>query len=521
MLMITNQWKRISAARLCAAGLCIVFILWFFLPSAGQTAAAQQEPGQQDLTYEVSVRAQIVPIFAVDAKGNPVYDLKEEDIEFYVNGKPAEFETFMGFTFEEEQGKDPGSGKAKPSPERINFIILDSVMTDSFGMKRGKEVAAAIVETSGANDAFIILESSQLIGFSYVIGPEKDKKKVVSAIKKISRARAARSFNANVLPESVSGRILSAGTKSNEAEMNNRMLALENIDVEMGRKMYEKEVAIFSYALSQLKYALKTITLPKNIFIISGGLQKKALKGIPTAGMRNSERYVENHTINFFKFLKNAAIAVNYGGSMLYLVNPQRVDKVDNNDSLKYMAELTGGKCFYGSNVENILEQVKNTTSAYYELGYYPDQHTADKVKITLKCKRKGIKLHTINYSERSKPYKEMPLFQKKLFALNVVTGGSWSRMVGKVEQTSYKKLHSPDEKTKLIEIKIPDEQQNSESDIFVMNLDPDTLKAAIAVKTKVLGDKETISIPLQKNRNQFVVLVEPAKTHCVFAEVK
>lgn len=206
---------------------------------------------------------------------------------------------------------------------------------------------------------------------------------------------------------------------------------------------------------------------------------------------------------------------------MLYLVNPQRVDKIGNNDSLKFMAEVSGGKCFYGSNVEDIVQQVKNTTSAYYELGFYPEQQTKDKLKIKLKCKRKGVTLHTINYSERAKPYREMPLIQKKLFALNVVTGGSWSRMVGKVEQTSYKKLKSPTAQTKNVRVKIPVELRNRESDIYVLNLDPNTLKAAIAVKTKILDEKETIAVPVQKNRKQFVVVVEPTKTRCVFTPVK
>lgn len=511
---VKNLKRKKGRATMSAVSLGIILVFWLFFTAVGQTAAGQQEPGQQDLTYEVSVRAQVVPVFAVDAEGNPVYDLQEDEIEFSVNGKPAKIETFRSYTFDEDQGKGAAVDKEKPSPDRINFIILDWVMIDGYGMRRCLEIATKIVEGSGPNDAFIALVGARHTGLTYVFGPEKDKEKITAALADAftRRVEYTSKFNINMRPghkkrRRHTYRSLTTISGSNEADLRERKIELANIENEVGLKEYESVVAVFTDALAQLKYALKTITLPKNVYLFTGGLHKNADTGMLT--------------IRYYDFLKKAAVAVNYGGSMLYLVNPNRMEDIQMNDALKFMAEVSGGKSFYGSNVENIVTQVRNTTSAYYELGFFPDQHTKDdKLKISLKCKRKGIKLHTINFSERPRPYKDMPVIQKKMFALNVITGGSWSRMVGKVEQTSYKKLDSTNENTKNIEVKTPPELKNRESDIYILNLDPKTFKATIAVQTKVLDEKETISVPVEEGKEQYVVLVEPMQTQCVFTGI-
>jgi hypothetical protein len=42
----------------------------------------------KELKYEVAVHAQIIPMFAIDSLGNPIFDLKKEDLELWVNGNP-------------------------------------------------------------------------------------------------------------------------------------------------------------------------------------------------------------------------------------------------------------------------------------------------------------------------------------------------------------------------------------------------------------------------------------------------
>jgi len=139
------------------------------------------------LHHEVQVSAQVVPIFAVDSKGNPVYDLKEEEILLYVNRKPYKILQFMNYQLEEETEALEKKGETKREiirkvPERVNFIILDGISNSMSGVRNTKRLAVGIVKSGSPGDSFVILKASPRTGLKYVIGPEKNKTKLTSGI---------------------------------------------------------------------------------------------------------------------------------------------------------------------------------------------------------------------------------------------------------------------------------------------------------------------------------------------------
>ncbi len=56
--------------------LVFLFLLLFCTLDLPAQAQVQDKDDQERLEYHVSVETQLVPIFAVDKKGNPVFDLK-------------------------------------------------------------------------------------------------------------------------------------------------------------------------------------------------------------------------------------------------------------------------------------------------------------------------------------------------------------------------------------------------------------------------------------------------------------
>ena len=86
-----NRWVILSLSLLFT-------LVTGILPLPGQN----NEPQHDALTYDVAVSAQIIPIYAVDKKGNPVFDLKQEDIELYINGKLQKLLFFSNYQVEEE-----------------------------------------------------------------------------------------------------------------------------------------------------------------------------------------------------------------------------------------------------------------------------------------------------------------------------------------------------------------------------------------------------------------------------------
>ena len=144
--------------------------------------------------------------------------------------------------------------------------------------------------------------------------------------------------------------------------------------------------------------------------------------------------------VTYLRFLEEAAKEINYGGSLFYLINPLKQKKRGRGSDLKFMADAAGGKFISGTGMNDIVTQVKNSTSAYYELAFSPPPSAAGKKsRIEIKCKRKGVELTTIAHSEKERPYRSMKNMEKRMFVLNVINGGSWSRMTASVKQVKYK----------------------------------------------------------------------------------
>lgn len=499
----------------------IIFVI--LLLTLAIVAPAQQ----QKLEYEVNVRALIIPVFAVDAKGNPVYDLKADEIQLLVDGKPFEIAQLTPFTVAEQTAAPTAAKKTAvltvTPMGRISFIILDSLANDRRGLKRAREIANGIINKSPEDDAFVILESNPEAGLKYIMGPETDKKKLTRTIKEIklfagagykTKMRKAIGIDASgarsvELPkEPVSDGSLEGNSRTQEYR---RWMYKKNMQKqETMREMYLKAMRRFAYSLVQLKYALKTIVQPKTVYLISGG--------VPA-------HHLEHNVLRYYDFLDKSAVAINQGGSLLMVVNSVQPKRAGAGETLKFMAEKSGGKYFAGSDLNKVISRVEKHTTAYYELAFYPGAKSKDNVRINVKSKRKGVSLATVNHAERGKPYSKMKKLQKKLFALSVVTGGSWSRIVGQVNKIKVKKVKGTNVSgnAKTVSVKLPPTLAGHKLDIFTINLDPLTMNSNIHLSTQSAGSENflRIKIPVELKKDQYLVIVEPEKTLCVYNLIK
>jgi len=124
------------------------------------------------------------------------------------------------------------------------------------------------------------------------------------------------------------------------------------------------------------------------------------------------------------------------------------------------------------------------------------------KVDIKLKCKRKDVKVNTFKQTERSKPYFNMDPMEKKVFALNMVTGGSWSRIKGKVVRIKYKKSKSKkpgNDSALTIDISLPEKMKNRQLDIFAIQMDPRNRKVDISMANRTVDHQVELTIKKRK----------------------
>lgn len=503
---------------------CLAYILSFGL-IPGQTNQFEHDP----LHYDVQVTAQVIPIFAVDKNGDPVYDLKEEELELYINKKPYKILDFISYQVTEEAekkgdikerqiqtvtsktGEGQRKGKIKKkSPERVNFIILDGISNSKSGVRNAKKLAIDIVKSAGPTDSFVLLQATPYTGLRYLIGPEKDKAKLIRALDSIYK-------NPDwvmLVPYLAASRTMSRDMAGTEFISSlRRMSSAELADSRLG---YNKQLRQFNKTIREFKYALKTIRFPKTVFLVSGGI-------LALAGDINYYDQFRYNLLKYYNSMKQAAIDINKGGSLLYLVNPIP-ETLKIKRALSVMSSVSNAKCVSGRDVKEMVKQLKHNTAAYYQVAFSHTPELGENFKIKIKCKRKGVRLNTLEYGEKAKPYAVMPKLQKELYALNVVTGGSWSRMVGKVKPTVYRKLEETIKKKKLIKkinVTIPRELREKKLDIFILNVNPATLKADIKLDQRMV-DRENLDVEIeaQKEKVQYIVIIEPEKTHCIFTQV-
>ena len=238
--------------------LFISFVFLSFLP--GQV---QEKSDKDELSYEVSVDAQLVPIFAVDKEGNPVYGLKQEDFELYTDGKLVEIISFDYYSLKttENTGKIPETQppvqppvKPEKSPERLNFIIIDSIASNRTVLKPAIEVVKRIINSASPGDGYVLLESRCDRGIDYLIGPEKDKTKLFAVLNHIENSFLGRQTN---IARSDAQLMMTAGYNQSQRNKKfglSRELALINLNTAMGmakaeQKNYINDIRVFSSSI--------------------------------------------------------------------------------------------------------------------------------------------------------------------------------------------------------------------------------------------------------------------------------
>jgi hypothetical protein len=277
------------------------------------------------------------------------------------------------------------------------------------------------------------------------------------------------------------------------------------------------------------------------VFLISEGIAKAAFKDlkepeeVPEYGnfqsaFRKTEKRVneeaEAREMRFFEDLQKIVKAMNEGGSVLYTINPGKFrhdEEASGEMSLKYLAHESGGQYIAGGDVKKIVKKVKKTTAAYYELAFNAAPDLGKNVDLKIKCRREGIKINTFKQTERTKPYYRMESVEKKLFALNMVTGGNWSRMMGKVVRIKYKMLRnekSGSDTFVMIEVPLPKKMKDRKLDMFLVQIEPKTKKAHIELLTQAVKERANFIIRKGKNTREFFVIIEPVFAYCIYNQV-
>ena len=161
-----ERWSKISIIFLC-------FVLCLCI---GLFAQETQKQKDERLKYKVDVKVLLIPIIAVSSKGEPVYDLKQEDIELFINGKLTKIQYFHSYEFEDreiiEEVKKERAKPVEKKKERVVLVIMDCMFNSKTGFRRTKEITENLIRKGLSGDQFVILQNHAIAGLKYLAGSE-------------------------------------------------------------------------------------------------------------------------------------------------------------------------------------------------------------------------------------------------------------------------------------------------------------------------------------------------------------
>lgn len=528
-----NKRRRPLSRITAAAGMLLFFL--------GAFAFAQEQPEQDAIEHEVSVRRALVPIFAYDKKGNPVEDLKSEEIQLFVNGKLMKLTDMNRIRFnsqEEVPVVNEKTGEITYEPKylqrRMVFIVLDSMYNSFYGLRKAKKLARELVENDKLGTEFVIMESTLYGGLRLMGGPEADIDKLKKYIGKVSKT--------------------SPDEREDDYDVTIRNPAVRSTQnwnklSDTSNRIHKKQQTKFYLDfLAQLKYSLQSITRPKLVVLLSEGFSETLFYEV------NSE---VNKSLNFdpevLQRLNHLVEEINAGGSVVYTVFTGRLKayrkRINNStqgetegeaaweelgftlddmdlpiSSLTDIASLqtisggTGGKHFEGSTKE-VVNKVQTMTSAYYELAFSPDKDAGKSMRIKVKSTRKDVRIDSMVRIFTREEYKDMEKIQKKVFALNLLLGRQWAHVMATIDRVRFTQ---PGQEEAHIRVDLPPSLQGRSLDIFMVSYDDNFQNPDVMLKKrKMTTDTVTINYKRYKNSKAlYFLIVEPNSTRCLYNRI-
>jgi VWFA-related protein len=403
--------------------LALIFLMVSFLYS-------QQE--HEKIVEEVSVDWWQVPVFAVDKSGNPVTDLEQGDIQVQLNGRQIPGFTLHKRSFSvikrEKEKKDemPAAKQPPIQKNKVLFFLFDRSLSSETSIKRAKNIAKKIVAEAVEDVRFVVLTIDAFAGLVYVgEGSGSNKDRLLKLLEKEVKEKQNKRI---VDPSEIMVNIETAKIGGSKYSEGDTVLFKENIS-----KYYKRKSMGFFYSFEAFYFFLNSIADNKFIYFFTEGMSNSILaSGGSLAGNRGM----------YYYYFRQLADYLSRSGALVFIINTMGVDQYHSNvtqtqltentaatiselpgeDSLRFLTRESGGAYLEGTHGK-IVERLENMHRAYYEISF-PDlpQLKGTARKVSIKSKRKDIKIHSLHALEKRKHYTQMNPVEKEILVVNLVT---------------------------------------------------------------------------------------------------
>ncbi|MGA7795225.1 MAG: VWA domain-containing protein [Candidatus Acidiferrales bacterium] len=405
-------------------------------PAAQQKGAQQPASGQSGYVLKVTTRLVTLDLIATDSHGNPVRDLKPEDLQIFEEHKAKQkIEHFEYFEKMAGAGAPGGSNSAIRKPANVlsnqfpldqlkippTVVLMDSLNTQTANQQQGRAHMIQLLRTLPPETPVAVF----LLGSSLRIlqGFTSDGRLLRAAL---DRAVAGATVEedplldtqntSSYIQNATAGVVGNLGLQSQLGEVQN----FEKEEYGMTVDLRAKETL---GAMAQIGQYLSGIPGRKNLIWVSESFPFSIAPdpdtgNNPFAGLRSyadqvklvanvlTDVQVAVYPLDVRGLQANQSLSASQdinltqnrmtGPAMAGRLNQEDTDLLQAQGTMEELAQDTGGKaCKNNNDLSGCLMTALKDSSSYYEMSFYPQKVNWDGRfhKIVVKTSRPGVKL--------------------------------------------------------------------------------------------------------------------------------
>ena len=447
-------------ASCLSAALATAAILFSLSPGLGAQAGSDKA-----LQHQVSVTLKLVQVYVTGKGGQPVTDLTPGDFEVTDNGQVYAVTHFEKHFL--NAGETPAAPSSVPPANRRFFLLFDFAFMDARGVLRAKKAGLQFLSTQiqPTDEIGLVSYSASrgLVVHEYLTTDHERIRRIVDGFGLRRYAGRAENLTDFVYAADITDQRLPSGQTATGNEISPdeqfysdqaRLQTGQRLD-EGRRQSYVDQTREMIRAFNILAKVLRYIPGFKNIIFFSGGIARQLIygkSGGAAVGNWSTPEELAQQLSDYDAAQSDSGLRDDFTGmlkefkasnSPVYAVDVSRAQKevdssiqegagpalrgIDGADSLKQFASGTGGKFFANTmDAVKIANDIQNSTSAYYVLGYSVDEKWDGKFhKIKVKVNRKGVDVDALGGYFSAKPFNDYTKFEKLLHIVDLALSES------------------------------------------------------------------------------------------------
>ncbi|HEX3526015.1 MAG TPA: hypothetical protein VH988_03025 [Thermoanaerobaculia bacterium] len=411
---------------------CLSFFL--LLPGLIVSASAFAAPrpaASKPAGDTVDVEIKIVPFYAVDAAGKPVWDLKSDEVEMRIGGKPVFVDTFDG-PAAPGGAERAGSNGLRPASRNVIFLI-DSAFTSAAGFRNSIQVARKLAGEVPEGDRLSLMTYTVARGMEKKLGPvpadRQGKARFLDALAKLTPEVGRLNVDPAADLPSLQ-RVSHDGQNGRREDIPPSQWSWQTDSMRAsGRSEYMAVARELAGSLDVTAAELRHRRGPKLFLVFWQGLDSDLyFDGDPGAKFVGSSystggRRTSGLLLPFAKPL--AALADS--GAMTVFVNASEPDGVgrDVGSAIRHIAQTAGAIYAGGGDPQAVEGQIAAATAAYYEAGFYVKaEPAAARETVEVVVKRPGVRAWAPSAIKVRETYESLTAYEKQLLILGLVANG-------------------------------------------------------------------------------------------------